>query len=108
MDLPLVEMNNNHLINAAVQIVPLQGESHYNKYIDAAISVIQKSGLKYAVTPMETVIEGPKLKVLKLLDDVRETALDAGADELLVNIKLHLKKNKDVTFSEKLDKFKST
>lgn len=99
-------MGNNHLINASIQIVPLAGEDHYHGYIDSAIAVIQQSGLTYSITPMETVIEGPKDQVLEVLDAAREAAMNAGAEELLVNIKLHLKRNKDVTFSEKTDKFK--
>ena len=98
-------MASEHLINAAVQIVPLSGSEHYHTYIDAAIRVIQESGLKHTVTPMETVIEGPKTLVLEVLDKAREAALTAGAEEVLVNIKLHIKKDQDVTFDQKIKKF---
>lgn len=92
-------------INASIQIVPLGGEEHYLTYIDAAIAVIQESGLKYMITPMETVLEGPKKRVMAVLEQAREAAMSAGASELLVNIKLHLKSNEDVTFEEKIEKF---
>lgn len=99
-------MDADHLINASLQIIPLSGAKGHYHYIDEAIKVIQESGLKYMVTPMETVIEGRKDDVLNVLDEAREAALRAGAEELLVNIKIHLKKNADVTFGEKVDKFK--
>ncbi|MEM8567404.1 MAG: thiamine-binding protein [Bacteroidota bacterium] len=98
-------MASENLINASLQIVPLAGSEHYHNYIDAAIELIRNSGLKYMVTPMETVIEGRKGEVLRTLDEAREAALTAGADELLVNIKIHIKKNMDVTFDEKVNKF---
>ena len=104
MGQPLVNMQD-HKINASIQIVPLGGEEHYHTYFDAAIAVIQQSGLKHMVSPMETVIEGPKAKVMEVLEQAREAALSAGAIELLVNIKLHLKGNEDVTFEEKIEKF---
>ncbi len=95
-------MHQNNIINAAIQIVPLNVSKGSYDYIDAAISVIKESGLHYSVTPFETVIEGPERQVLDVLDKARQSALEAGAEELLVNIKLHLRKSQDVTFEEKI------
>lgn len=97
-------MENN--INAAIQIIPKSKEGHIYDIIDEAIAVIQNSGLKYMVTPMETVIEGRYIEVFEVMQKAQEVALAAGADELLVNIKLHIRKGKDVTFEEKVEKYK--
>lgn len=93
-------------INAAIQIVPKSKERHIYDIIDEAIAVIQNSGLKYMVTPMETVIEGRYIEVFEVMQKAQEVALSAGADELLVNIKLHIRKEEDVTFEEKIEKYK--
>lgn len=95
-----------HNINAAIQIVPRSEDKNIYGIIDQAIEVIQQSGLKYEITPMETVIEGPYNKVFQIIKEAQEAALSYGAYELLVNIKLHIRKDGDVTFEEKTGKYR--
>ena len=95
----------NHTINAGLQIVPLQKSRDALQAIDRAIEVIQKSGLKHQVTPMETVIEGGYDEVMDIIKKAQQAALKAGAAELVVNIRLHLKKDMSVSFEEKTAKF---
>ena len=95
-----------HNINAAVQIVPRSESQDIYSIIDKAIEVIQDSGLKYEVTPMETVIEGPYEEVMQVITRAQEAAFASGAYELLVNIKLHVRKDGDVTFEEKTGKYR--
>ena len=91
-------------INAAIQVVPKCTQKDYYPLIDQAIEVIKKSGLNYLVTPMETVIEGPYQEVMDTMELAQRAALDAGADELIVSIKLHIRKDADVSFEEKITK----
>ncbi|TRX49205.1 thiamine-binding protein [Fulvivirga sp. M361] len=91
-------------INAAIQIIPKTTLKDYYPLIDAAIDVIKDSGLKYIVTPMETVIEGEYGKVLALLERAQRASIEAGAEELIVNIKLHIRNGSDITFEEKTAK----
>ena len=93
-----------NIINAAIQIVPKTRQKEYYPLIDAAIEEIRKSGLKYEVTPMETVIEGPYQEVMDTFKKAQEASFNAGADELIVNIKLHIRKGSDVHFEEKVAK----
>lgn len=93
-------------INAAIQIVPRSKDKHIYDIIDEAIAIIQNSGLRYMVTPMETVIEGKYVEVFEVMQKAQEVAMAAGADELLVNIKLHIRKGEDVTFEEKIGQYK--
>ncbi len=95
----------NYKINAGLQVMP-HGE-HLPLYpiIDEAIRVIQLSGLRYIVTPMETVIEGYYDEVLEVVKKAQEAALAAGAQELVVTLRLHIKKELDVSFEEKTEKF---
>ena len=48
-----------HNIHYSFQIVPKAENCDTYGLVDKAIEVIQASGLKYMVTPMDTVIEGP-------------------------------------------------
>lgn len=78
-----------HMI-AEIQVIPRPAgtaEDRY-KHVDAAIAVIQKSGLRHEVHALGTVIEGPPEKVWPLLQAVHQATLDAGAERTLSVIKV--------------------
>ncbi|MEQ8476593.1 thiamine-binding protein [Fulvivirga sp.] len=95
----------NHKINAGLQVVPHTEHLPIYPIIDEAIKVIQQSGLRYMVTPMETVIEGHYDEVMTVVKRAQEAALAAGAQELVVTLRLHIKKASDVSFEDKTAKF---
>ncbi len=88
-------------IHLAIQVVPLDRDGDVYSKIDAAIDVIQKSGLKYLITPMETVIQGPYEKTQEVARNAQQALVDAGCSEFLVNIKMHIRTDGDVTMEEK-------
>ncbi|HEX5172217.1 MAG TPA: thiamine-binding protein [Cyclobacteriaceae bacterium] len=98
-------MNND--IHLAIQIVPLQIEAGQHPYaiIDKAIDVIDQSGLTYQVCAMETVIQGKYDRIMSVIKEAQQVCFDAGANELIVNIKLHIRKDGDVTWGEKMEKY---
>jgi len=91
-------------VNLSLQIVPVNTADAY-PIIDAAIHVIQTSGIKYQVQPFATLLEGPLNEVMDIAMRAKEAALQAGGEELVINIQLHLKKNQDVHFEDKTEKF---
>lgn len=93
------------IINLSLQIIPINTANAY-PIIDAAINVVQDSGLKYEVQPFATLLEGPLDEVMEVAMQAKDAALEAGGEELVVNIQLHLKKDKDVHFEDKTKKFK--
>jgi len=93
-------------INAAIQVLPLIHKGNKYQLIDKAIEVIKKSGLIYEVCPFETVIEGPYDKIMEVLKKMQEVCYSKGASELIINIKLHTRKNEDVFIEEKLAKYR--
>lgn len=94
-----------HQIHLAIQIIPLNSKHHPYEAIDKAIEVIQQSGLRYEVGPMETVIEGTYEAVMETARKAQQACLLHGANELVVNMKLHLRKDGDVTWEEKMKKY---
>lgn len=75
---------------AEVQVIPRPvgtADSRY-KHVDAAIAVIQASGLRYEVHAMGTVIEGPPDKIWPLLQAIHQATLEAGAERTLSIIKV--------------------
>ena len=99
-------MNNiSHQINISLQIIPKGKEDTRYALVDDAITVIKESGLRYLVTPMETVIEGPYDAVMEVVKAAQEACLASGAEEVLTIVKLHVRNGKDVTFEEKTEKY---
>ncbi len=96
----------NHTVNLAVQVLPLgiPTEEAY-RIIDEAIAVIGRSGLKYEVCPFETVIEGPYDRVMNILDELQLACTKAGADTILVNMKLHRSFSRDLAITDKTGKY---
>lgn len=91
-------------VNLSLQVVPINTEDAYPK-IDEAIYAIQRSGVKYEVQPFATLMEGELGALWQAVLDAKEAALNAGAEELILNIQVHLKKDKDVALSDKTEKF---
>ena len=58
------------------------------RHIDAAIAVVQGSGLKYEVGALGTTVEGEPDDVWPLMRQVHEACLNAGADGLVTVIKV--------------------
>jgi uncharacterized protein (TIGR00106 family) len=80
---------SGHMI-AEIQVLPrpLGTPDDRYKFVDAAIAVIQASGLKYEVNAMGTVVEGPPERIGPLLQAVHQATLEAGAERTLSIIKV--------------------
>ncbi|HEY1031366.1 MAG TPA: thiamine-binding protein [Flavipsychrobacter sp.] len=97
----------SHQVNLAIQVLPLhlpQPEAY--AIVDAAIERIKASGLHYVVCPFETVIEGPYEQVMQLITDIQDACNAAGADAMLINMKLHRSFAKDLAIDDKIGKYK--
>jgi len=94
-----------HKIHLAIQIVPLTDREHAYPLIDKAIDAIASTGLPHTIGPMETVLEGTYDEVMQAARLAQEACLNAGAGELVVNLKLHIRKGGDVTIGEKLGRY---
>ncbi len=91
----------NKNIQLAIQVVPLERNGNVYEKIDAAIEVIQRSGVEYLITPMETVMQGPYEKLQEVAREAQQALINAGCNEFLVNIKMHIRTDADVTMEEK-------
>lgn len=94
------------IINLGIQIVPKSKTQDAYALVDKAIEIIQASGVKYEVTPFETVMEGPEEQLMEIARQAQEAVLEAGADEILVYYRMQIRKRRDVTMEEKTGKYK--
>ena len=91
----------DHQINISLQIIPKGKEDTRYALVDRAIDVIKQSGLRYMVTPMETVMEGPYDATMEVVKAAQEACLASGAEEVITIVKMHVRNGMDVTFGEK-------
>jgi uncharacterized protein (TIGR00106 family) len=96
---------HDHLVNASIQILPIVQDKHPYEWVDEAISVIQKSGLRYTVGPFATVVEGTYQQVMSVVNAVNEHMVSAGCNEWIASVQVNMRSNCDITADEKVSKF---
>lgn len=93
------------IVNIAIQIIPIAKNKDLYPLVDKAIEVIQQSGVKYQVCPFETVMEGRYDQLMEIVKKAHEACLDAGADEVIVNLKIQRHASKEVRIEDKTEKY---
>jgi len=94
-----------HKVNISLQLLPWSATKHPYDIVDKAIEVIRNSGLKYRVTPFETVMEGDYDKIMEVIRTIQEESFKAGAENLLSFIKIQAARDRDVTIEDKTGKY---
>ena len=89
-------MTEERTINVGVQVLPLN-ENPY-PIVDAAIKVIQDSGVKYEIGPLETILEGDDLdrfggavvevRLVEIAKSAHRACFESGADKVVTIIKI--------------------
>ncbi len=89
------------IISAQIQFIPLHTTNPMAK-VDAAIALIQGSGLTHEVGPFGTSVEGPKATIQKLINDLLSVT---NCEEFLLNVQYHIGENR-LSNKEKVAKFR--
>lgn len=93
------------VVNVAIQVLPTSKSKETYDMVDDAIAVIQQSGLKYRVTPFETVVEGTYAQVMALVEQVQAACFSNGAEKLLCNLKIQSNNTGNVSIEDKIGKY---
>lgn len=93
-----------HIVNIALQILPTSDSVHPYALVDEAIKVIAESGLKYKVTPFETVMEGPYDRIMQVVKQAQAACYAAGATKLMTYVKIQSAQT-DVSIEDKIGKY---
>jgi len=91
-------------VNIALQILPTSKTIHPYELVDKAIAVIAASGLKYRVTPFETVMEGTYDRIMDVVKQAQDACYAAGAESLMTYIKIQSALN-DISIEDKTGKY---
>jgi uncharacterized protein YqgV (UPF0045/DUF77 family) len=77
----------NSLIS--VQIIPKTiNPEDVIPFVDAAIAVIDASGVKYEVHPLETTMEGELSELLSIIEKMNEKMIDLGSPNVITQVKI--------------------
>jgi uncharacterized protein (TIGR00106 family) len=93
-------------VNLSLQVLPkVKGDNVY-EVVDKAIEVIQESGVKYIVGPMETTMEGELDDLWEIVKKAQDACIKAGASGVMSVIKIDYKPQ-GVTMEEKIYKYRN-
>ncbi|MCE4048515.1 MULTISPECIES: thiamine-binding protein [Bacillaceae] len=73
----------------SVQIIPkTKNGENVIPYVDEAIKIIQDSGVKYEVHPLETTMEGDMDELFQIISSMNKKMTDIGSSNVITQIKV--------------------
>ena len=96
---------HQYTINASIQLLPIVQDRHPYDWVDAAIAIIQQSGIQHEVGPFATVIEGSYQEVMDVINQVNEYLAGQGCEEWITSVQIQIRSRGPITGSEKTAKF---
>lgn len=92
------------LCNVSLQVLPSIPEERLYPVVDKVIALIERSGVKYVVGPMETTMEGELHELLGIVEKAQEICIADGAARVVSVVKIDYKSG-GVTIDEKIQKY---
>ncbi|WP_416144101.1 thiamine-binding protein [Planococcus koreensis] len=73
----------------SIQIIPkTKGGEDVIPYVDKAIAIIEQSGVKYQVNPLETTMEGDLAELFSIVEKMNEAMIENGSRNVISQIKV--------------------
>ena len=86
-----------------ISLIPVGTNSaSFSSSITGAVKTIEDRGLKYQVTPTETIIEGQLDELLEVAKEIHQNAM-AGSNRIITNITIDERRDKQVNREEQVD-----
>jgi len=89
-----------------ISFVPVGVGTSLSRYIAKVIKNIEKSGLKYQLTPMGTIVEGEWNEISNLIDYSHNLIFEMGIERIITNIKIDYRLDKKSSMQDKIDSVK--
>ncbi len=91
------------MILAQLSIYPIGDGVSLSRFVKKGVRVIEESGYTYQVGGLSTAVEVPEMDDLfSLVSRIRQAQLDAGAQRLIIEIKIDDRKDKDARLDGKI------
>ncbi|MCM3603558.1 thiamine-binding protein [Robertmurraya korlensis] len=73
----------------SIQIIPkTKNGENVIPYVDAAIAIIDASGVKYEVHPLETTMEGDLQELFAIITKMNEKMIEMGSSNVISQVKI--------------------
>ncbi|MBS4178656.1 MTH1187 family thiamine-binding protein [Lederbergia citrea] len=73
----------------SIQIIPkTKNGENVIPYVDEAIKIIQESGVKYEVHPLETTMEGELHELMNVIEKMNERMIEIGSSNVISQVKI--------------------
>ena len=92
-------------VNISFQILPVVEEERIYEVVDKVIDYIDKSGVKYEVSAMETNMEGDFDQLMDIIKQSQQICVNEGAPRVVSMVKIDYKPE-GVTIDEKVKKYR--
>ena len=89
-----------------ISFVPIGVGTSLSTYIAKVIRNLEKSGLKYQLTSMGTIVEGEWNEISKLIDNSHNLLFEMGIERIITNIKIDYRLDKKSSMQDKIDSVK--
>ncbi len=90
------------MILALLSVYPVGEGTSLSRFVKKGVRVIKESGYTYEIGGLSTAVEVPDLDALFLLvKKVHQAHLDAGAQRIVIDLKVDDRKDKDATIESK-------
>ncbi len=91
------------MIIAQLSITPIGVGTSVSDYVRVALEEIKKSGIKYELNAMATVIEVESLdKLFEIVKKAHTAVMDKGAKRVITEIKIDDRRDKNATIESKV------
>jgi len=86
-----------------ISVVPVGTQSpSVSRYVAGAVRILKNEpGIKYELTPMNTIVEGELGKLMSLAQRMHESAFDAGVMRVVTTIRIDDRRDKPLSMSGK-------
>lgn len=92
------------MLLAQLSVYPIGSGISLGTYVRKGVKIIEESGYNYQVGGMSTSIEAPGLKELfELVEKIRQAQIEAGAERVIIELKVDDRRDKDATLQGKID-----
>lgn len=89
--------------NVGLQVLPSVPEEYVYGVVDEVIQIIQDSGVKYEVGPLETTMEGDLDELMEIVKKAQKVCIQAGAGSVISVVKIQYRPE-GVSMNEKVEK----
>ncbi len=92
------------MLLAQLSVYPVGSGVSLGAYVRKGVKIIEDSGYTYQIGGMSTSIEVPDLKELfELIEKIRQAQIDAGAERVIIELKVDDRRDKNATLQGKID-----